>query len=60
MIFYVVVRLAAWMWGISWPLQHVMARRCAVISAMEIFVELVVVASLGMCLFEGHKKEAKK
>lgn len=60
MIFYVVVRLAAWMWGISWPLQHVKMRKCAVISATEIFVELVVVASLGMCLFEEHKKEAKK
>lgn len=56
MIFYAVVRLSAWLWDISWPLQHLKMRACAAISAMEIFVELFAVASMGLFLFDGSKK----
>ena len=60
MIFYVVVRLAAWMWGISWPLQHVMARRCAVISALEIMAALIAVAALCQLVHGFRKKGGAK
>lgn len=61
MIFYLVVRLTAWLWCYSWPIRIEMVRGvCAMFSALEIMAVLVAVAALFQLFHDSRKKGGAK
>ena len=61
MIFYLVVRLTAWLWCYPWPMQNERVRCfCAMLSALEIMAVLVAVAALCQLFHDSRKKGGAK